>query len=100
MPQDLSTMTGAELLALAHKRIREEQEVEEQRADARTAMVVSFLIDDHHRGLNLLLPDHDRTSCNDRNLANAGRGRCRRCVVLAGGPDHYLDLEVTLRERT
>ncbi|WP_313328780.1 hypothetical protein [Pseudomonas qingdaonensis] len=41
--------------------------------------------------VDAIAPEHDRTSCDDGNLYNAayglddheGRGRCRRCTLLA-----------------
>ena len=44
-----------------------------------------FDTDDLER-INIEYPDHDRTSCNDENLYNAGdiflRYRCERCESL------------------
>lgn len=38
-----------------------------------------------------LIPEHDRTSCNDEDRANARSFRCKRCVLLQIQKDGFMD---------
>lgn len=75
--------TDQELLDVV-KRRKEERELAKQRARAvKHALIFDYLQDEKCKGLlQALLPEHDRTSCSDLDLANADSARCIRCVIL------------------
>lgn len=97
----LKNATMEELQVELQKRILEQEEAKKNAQEVRALKiqtVKSYEVD-------LIAPQHGRTSCDDKNLANGLQSlppRCARCALLqvAGGvawPRNY-DLRVVIEE--
>lgn len=59
--------------------------------EARNAALFDVLSD---RVIDVLVPEHSRTSCSDDNLSNSHDARCARCTLLKAQTDGYLPSNV------
>jgi hypothetical protein len=90
---DIDTMSGAQLMALSSSRVAEECRAQRAAAEKAAELLRSKLLENGAELLNVLLPTHDRTSCNDLTLSNK-YGRCRRCTILSPDVSFSADIEV------
>lgn len=93
-PKKLSTdELESQLKALAAEKARREKEALDAALKARRARhaQIETFLREHPKIIEVLAPEHTRTSCTDRTLANgfysaewgSGRGyRCIRCALL------------------
>lgn len=73
---------------------RREEIVEKQRRED-LARQQQIIIDNVDSLLNLV-PEHDRTSCNDTDMNNANSFRCKRCLLLQLKRDGYMNRPFTI----
>jgi hypothetical protein len=85
MTTELKDVSDKELAAELARR-------KEARKTARTNALKerADVITEHLDALLLLAPEHSRSSCSDKNLANIDRG-CVRCVLLDANQRGYWD---------
>lgn len=82
---ELQKLTTNELKAELARRKNELQAEEVVRRDKADQLVI-----DHADTLLVFIPQHSRTTCNDKNL-QSDTSRCKRCFLLYAKEHGYVD---------
>ena len=82
---ELQKLTTSELKAELTRRTNELQALEVVRREKADQLVI-----DHVDALLVFIPQHSRTTCNDKNL-QSDTSRCKRCFLLYAKEHGYVD---------
>ncbi len=93
---DFSKYSDSQLIDELNRRSAERERIEQERLEKRKENTRELLKD--IRVIDMLAPEHERTSCDDANRKNGDpyKIRCRRCLLLNYNADPEVYGDITL----